>query len=68
MSPPVILQYYLYIVILLKYRLIFVRVSRVFDELLCESNTERRVEISAGISKKAPNNVFAVKLKNLTLE
>ena len=37
-----------------------------FDEPLDESNTERRVKISAGISKKVPNNRFMVKLKNFT--
>ena len=45
---------YLYIIrcLLLKYRgLIFLQVLKVFDEPLGESNTERRVKISAGISK-----------------
>ena len=55
----------LYIIrcLLLKYRLIFLRVLKVFDEPLGESNTERRVKISAGIQKKAPNNIFIVKFK-----
>ena len=44
----------------------FLRVLKVFDEPLGESNTERRIKISAGISKEAPNNIFIVKLKNVT--
>ena len=45
---------YLYIIrcLLLKYRLIFLRVLTVFDKPLGESNTERRVKISACISKE----------------
>ena len=50
----------------MKYRLIFLRVLKVFDEPLGESNTEGRVKISAGIQKKAPNNIFIVKFKNFT--
>ena len=38
--------------LLLKYRLIFLRVWKVFDEPLGESNTERRVKISVGVSKE----------------
>ena len=48
---------YLYIIgnLLLKYRLIFLSVLKVSDEPLSESNTERRVKISAGESK-LPNH------------
>ena len=58
----------LYIVrcLLLKYRLIFLRVLKVFDEPLGKSNTERRVKRLAGISKKASNNIFIVKFKTFT--
>ena len=52
-------QYHIYLVrlyiircLLLKYRLIFLRGLKVFDEPLGESNTERRIKISAGISKE----------------
>ena len=37
---------------ILKYRLIFLQVLRVSDDPLCESNIERRVKISAGISRE----------------
>ena len=37
----------------LKYRLIFLRVMKVFDKPVGESNTERQVKISAGISKES---------------
>ena len=39
------------IMCLLKYRLMFLRVLKVFDEPLDESNIERRIKLSAGISK-----------------
>ena len=50
----VLLEYYLYIIryLLLKYRLIFLWVLKVFDEPLGESNMERRVKISACVSKE----------------
>ena len=55
----------LYIIscLLLRRRLIFLRILKVFDEPLGQSNTERRVKISASMSKKAPYNIFIVKLK-----
>ena len=39
----------------------------VFEEPLGESNTERRVQISAGVSKKAPDNIFIIKSQNLKM-
>ena len=44
----------LYIIrcLLLKYRLMILRVLKVFGEPLGESNKESRVKISAGISKE----------------
>ena len=54
---------YLYIIryLLLKYRLIFLSVLKVSDEPLDESNTERRVKISTGISKEGTNDIFIIK-------
>ena len=46
--------------------LVFIRILKVSDEPLGESNTERRVKISAGISNKIPNNIFIVKFKLFT--
>ena len=48
----------------MKYRLILLRVLKEFDEPLCESNTERQVKVSDGISKEVLDNTFIVKFKN----
>ena len=45
-------EFYIIMCFLLKYRLIFLPVLKVFYEPLSESNTERRVKISASISKQ----------------
>ena len=44
--------------LLLKYRLIFLRVLKVFDEPLGESSTERRVKLSAGVSKEGAHLII----------
>ena len=41
------------------------QVLTVFDEPLGESNTKRRVKISACFHKKAPNNISIIKSQNL---
>ena len=51
-----------YRVPLLKYRLMFLRVLKVFDEPLAQSHTERRVKYQLVFQKKASNNIFAIKI------
>ena len=49
--------------LLLKYRLIFLQVLKVFDEPLGELNAERREKYQPLFQKKAPNNIFIVNQK-----
>ena len=50
----------------LKNRLIFLRVLKVFDEPLGESNTEDKEKYQLVFQKNAPDNIFIVKFKNFT--
>ena len=54
--------------LLLKYRMLFLRVLKVFDERepLSESTTDRREKYQPVFQKRAPDNIFIVKSKNST--
>ena len=71
-TPNLLLRnlcWYLYIIrcLSLKYRLIYLRVLKVTDELLGEPNKERRVKCQPVFQKKAPNDIFIVKFKKFTI-
>ena len=51
-----------------QYRMIFLRVLKVFEKSVGESNTETRVKYQPVFQKKVPNNMFIVKFRNLTPE